>query len=219
MSELTVLYYSSNREPWDFEKRVIHDMQKKSNGLPVVSVTQKPINLGKNICVGDVGTSGFNMFRQILLGLYEVKTDFVISAEADCIYSPDYFTFKPERDNVFYRNDNLYVLYKTNLFYRKPQGSTWSQIVGTKHFIKILEELFAGAPMWSVEEKSFPKERWKKYDVWDTREVFTTEFPCVSFKSGYGMRKKSPTEHEPISTLPYWGKAKNVNRKFLSGVI
>jgi hypothetical protein len=214
--DATIIYYSSNREPWAFEKRVIHDMQKKSNGLPVVSVTQNPISLGKNICVGDVGTSGFNMFRQILLGLYEVKTPYVISAEADCVYSPDYFSFEPKRNDVFYRNNNLYVLYKTGKFYEKPQGSTWAQIVGTQHYIKILEKWFTGAPQWSPEEKSFPKERWGKSDVWDVQEMFSTEFPCISFKSGYGMRKKSPTLNEEYETLPYWGSGKKLYTKFIT---
>jgi hypothetical protein len=219
MNDATILYYSSNREPWLFEKRIIHTLLKNSGGLPIVSVTQKPINLGKNICVGDVGTSGFNMFRQILIGLYEIPTTYVISAEADCIYPPDYFQFEPERDDVLYRNTNLYVLglYK-NSYRFKPQGSSWSQVVGREHYIKRLEKLFAGAPEWCVEEKSFPKERWKKEDVWDTPQLYTTENPCISFKTGRGMRKTSPAQNTPIESVAYWGSGRELRRKYLTDI-
>jgi len=214
--EITIIYVSSNRENWLFEKRIIKFLLKNCGGLPIVSVTQKPINLGKNICVGDVGTSGFNMFRQILIGLKEVKTPFVISAEADCLYPPDYFRFKPKKDNVFYRNTNLYILGFTRNNYRyKPQGSTWAQVVGRKHYIKILEKWFKGAPMWSPEEKSFPKERWKKFDVWDKQELYSTKDPCVSFKTGNGMRNNTPAKNSPIESIDYWGRGRDLKIKFL----
>ena len=96
----TILYYSSGRENPDFEQRIIDSLLEVSGDLPIVSVTQQPLNLGKNICVGDVGASGFNLFRQILIGLKEVVTKYVISAEADSLYPKGYFDYIPERDDV-----------------------------------------------------------------------------------------------------------------------
>jgi hypothetical protein len=215
MQDTTIIYVSSNRQNWTFEKRIIKHLLKNCGDLPIISVTQKPINLGYNICVGEVGASGFNMFRQVLIGCKEANTKFVISAEADCLYPPDYFQFVPEKDDVFYRNDNVYLLgYKRDFFYYKPEGSTFSQVVGREHYIKILEKLFKGCPEWDAEDKNFPKGRWKKQDVWDKRELYRTENPCISFKFG-GMRAYCTTnKRTPIYDLPYFGNAKLLRKQF-----
>lgn len=216
----TIIYVSSNREYWTFEKRIIKHLLKNCGDVPIISVTQKPINLGKNICVGDVGASGFNMFRQVLIGLKEATTKFVISAEADCLYPPDYFQFVPEQDDAFYRNQNCYLMgNKRDYFYKKSVGSTFSQVVGREHYIKRLEKLFKGAPEWSVDEKNFPKERWRKEDVVDTQVFFNLPNPCISFKSGKGMRHFSTTkEREPIYDIAYWGNSKKLRKKFLTNI-
>ncbi|MCK9371410.1 hypothetical protein M0R04_15960, partial [Candidatus Dojkabacteria bacterium] len=96
----TILYYSSQREKPEFEFKIIDNLLKVCGDLPIISITHFPMDLGHNICVGDVGCSGFNMFRQVLLGCEAANTTFIISAEADCLYPPDYFTFRPERTDV-----------------------------------------------------------------------------------------------------------------------
>src|ERR1700687_5200912 len=100
MNDVTIIYYSSNHEKPEFEQRIKDNILRVSSGLPIISVTQKPIDFGKNIVVGDVGTSGLNMFRQVQIACRAAKTKFVISAEADCLYPPDYFIFIPKKDNV-----------------------------------------------------------------------------------------------------------------------
>jgi hypothetical protein len=213
----TVIYCSSNREDWAFEKRIIKYLLKNC-GLPIVSVTQKPVNLGTNVNVGNVGVSGFNFFRQVLIACKEAKTEFVISAEADCLYPPDYFQFIPEKKDVFFRNTNCYLIGNhRNYFYKKSGGSTFSQVVGREHYIERLEKLFRNAPQWNVEEKNFPKERWHKEDVPDKVEFFETINPCVSFKTGQGMRHYSTTrERTPIWNIPFWGDSKILKSKLCS---
>ena len=140
----------------EFEKRVQENLLKNCGDLPIISISQKPINLGKNICVGDVGVSGFNMFRQVQIGLKEAKTEFILSAEADCLYPPDYFTLIPEKNDVCYRNSNLYVMPdQRDFFFHKKEGATHSQIIGREYYLKRLDELFKNAPKWSIEEKNF----------------------------------------------------------------
>src|SRR4030042_1521512 len=117
MGSLTILYYTSNREKPYFEKRIQGNLLKVCGDVPIISISQKPIDLGTNICVGDVGASGFNMFRQVQIGCEHAKTKFVISAEADCLYPPDYFQFVPERDDRCYRNSHLYVMHDTRDYF------------------------------------------------------------------------------------------------------
>ena len=140
--DATVLYYSSNREDLEFETKVIMRLVQNCGKLPIVSVTQRPIPLGKNIVVGDVGTSGFNMIRQIQIGCAHATTRFIISAEADCLYPPDYFWFRPDRDDACYRNTNTYLMgHKRDCFWKKNEGGTWAQVVNREFYMDRLRFL------------------------------------------------------------------------------
>jgi hypothetical protein len=213
----TIVYCSSNQEREAFEDKIKENLVKVCGDLPIISVTQKPINLGTNICVGDeIGVTGFNFFRQVLIGCEAANTTFIISAEADCLYPPDYFTFRPERTDVCYRNNNLYVMPdKRDYFFHKPGGATHSQIVGREFYIRRLKLLFAGAPMWSKEEKNFPKERYRKEDIFDEILYWTTDNPVFQIKTFLGMRYYTASDRTPIPELPYWGKGSDIYKEYL----
>ncbi len=217
-SDATIIYYTSNREDTDFEKRVQENLLKVSNGLPIISVSHKPIDLGHNICVGDVGTSGFNMFRQVQIACEAATTPFVISAEADCLYPPDYFEFVPPRLDACYRNSNLYVMpdHRAYFFYKK-EGATHAQIVGREFYLDTLSKLFADAPQWSPEEKNFPKERNRKNDVFDEILYWKTKNPVFQIKTHKGMRYYTHSDRTPIPELPYWGLGTKVRNYYLRG--
>lgn len=212
----TIIYYTSNREKPDFERRIQENLLRVCGNLPIISVSQKPINLGKNICVGDIGASGFNMFRQVQIACREAQTKFVISAEADCLYPPDYFTFIPPKDDAPYRNSNLYVMPDARDFYfYKREGATHAQVINRELYLKRLDELFEGAPQWSVEEKNFPRERHRKVDIFDRFEYFRTESPVIQIKTHRGMRYYTRSDRTPIYTLPYWGNGKSLRKEYI----
>lgn len=221
MEETTIIYYTSNREHPLFEKRIQEKLLENCCGLPIVSVSQKPIKLGKNICVGDVGASGFNCFRQIQIACKAAKTRFVISAEADCCYPPEYFTFIPPRDDICYRNSNLYVMgdHRNHWFY-KPRGATHAQVINREYYLKILEREFKGAPKWSVKEFNFPKERRRRSDIFKPGEVkhYHSKNPVFQIKTHRGLRYYTASERIPVYELPYWGKAKTIRKYFMKGV-
>ncbi len=208
---ITVIYMSSNREDPEFEEKIRQDLLSKWDGL-IVSVTQKPVDLGQNICVGDVGASGYNFCRQVLMACEASSSHFVTHAEADCLYSPDYFSFIPPRLDAAYRNSNIYVQKYHNDYACKKEGSTFSQVVGREFYIKRLKELFDGLPEWSTEYKNFPREIHKK--LFNSYEYFETKYPCISFKTGQGMRKHSPSDEIPVYELPYWGPIKSLREKY-----
>ncbi len=215
----TIIYYTSNRESPDFEKRVQENLLKVCGDLPIISVSQKPISLGKNICIGDVGTSGFNMFRQVQIACKEASTPFVISAEADCLYPPDYFKFIPPKKNVCYRNSNLYVMPDArDYFFYKKEGATHAQIIGREFYLEVLKKLFTNAPKWSIEEKNFPKERIGKSDIFDEILYWKSENPVFQIKTHKGMRYYTHSDRTPISSLPYWGSGKKVRSYYLHDI-
>jgi hypothetical protein len=219
MTKATIIYYTSNRERPDFELRVRKNLLKVCGDLPIISVSQKPIDLGKNICVGDVGVSGFNMFRQVQIACEAAKTDFIISAEADCLYPQDYFKFVPPRLDIPYRDSNLYVMPdRRAYFFYKKEGATHAQIVGRKFYLETLKKLFEGAPKWSTEEKNFPKERRHKNDVFDKIAYWKSENPVFQIKTHRGMRYYTHSDRTPILELPYWGNGTKVRNYYLYGL-
>jgi len=214
--ESSILYYSSSRENSEFEKRIQDEILKNSGGLPIISVTQKPTDFGLNIVVGDVGASGLNMLRQILIGCHAIKTKYVISAEADCLYGLDYFQFIPPRDDKCYRNTNTYLMgYGRMVFWKKREGGTWAQVVNREFYIERLEFLLKGEPKWDATKKNFPKEKSLPFFESDQFEYFETENPCVSIKTGSGMRRFSHSERNDINTLFFWGSGKSIYDKFI----
>ena len=117
---LTVIYYTCNREETAFESTIQKSLLDVIGNTPLISVSQKPIDFGKNICVGDIGTSDMNIFRQLLIGCEVATTPLVATAEADCLYPPTgYFDFKPDQEDMAYRYTNLWFFYRQKDFYYK----------------------------------------------------------------------------------------------------
>ena len=213
MPKGAIIFISSNREKPEFENKIIQDMLNKKGDLPVYSVTQKPMDLGTNKYVGDVGTSGFNFCRQLQMVVEMVKVDYVISIEADCLYSPDYFTFVPPKLNTVYRNTNNYVIpYKQDFFYTKDSQTAF-QVAGRDFLLNRLNYLLKGQSLWDIKMKNFPKEIGKSFlEEWET---FKTKYACFGIKTGEGMRRQTNHGKEQITSLEYWGSAKSIRTKFI----
>lgn len=208
----SIIFVSSNKEKPEFQSKIVQNMLEKKGDLPVFSVTQKPMELGVNKCVGDIGASGFNFCRQLQLVLELADTDYVIECEADNLYPPDYFTFVPPRLDAVYRNTNNYVIgYKKN-FYSAKKSSTGFQIAGRKFLLDRLNFLLKDQPQWSLDMKNFPKEINQPF--LESYETFTTKYACLSFKTGYGMRKHSASGSTEVYEIPYWGKAKDLRKEY-----
>lgn len=109
MLSKTIIYLTDNNlEPW-FEKRCQELLLEAANGLPIVSVSQKPIDFGDNYCLGEIGRSGLSIDLQMREALKHIKTDWVSIAEHDCVYSSEHFEFIPSDDDKFWYNDNVWL--------------------------------------------------------------------------------------------------------------
>ena len=210
-----VIYYTSNKENPEFERRIQENILSVTD-LPIISVSQKPIKFGKNICVGDIGVSGFNVFRQVQVALKNTDADFVISAEADCLYPPDYFTFRPPTVGTkeCWRNNNLYVMgNRRNYYWKKWEGAHHAQIAGRQYYLDTLNALFVGAPGWSTKEFNFPKERHKKEDTFDKIYYWSSNNPVVQIKTHKGMRHYTCSDRIDRDSIPYWGNGKELRKR------
>lgn len=212
----SIIYLSSGSELPEFERKTRETLLKNCGGLPIIAVTQLPVDLGENctnIVVGKVGSSGFNFCRQMQIGLQNATTKWVISAESDCIYPPDYFQFQPPEEGKVYRNTHQYVLkYKQGFF--KKKSSTFAQVADRKFMLDRLNYIFSlkPSPQWTTELYNFPKEYGVKF--LESYEYFRTKNPCVSFKTGNGMRLHTVTKDEELQEIRYWGKASDVAKEY-----
>ena len=217
--DLTVIYYTSNREKPEFEERIRHTLLETIGDLPLISVSQKPIEFGKNICVGEVGLSAQNAWRQFQIGAMEANTKFVCSGEDDVLYAPDFFDFVPIREDAWYIAHPMYVLWnlrgKKRAFGLKQQGSESAVIVGREYLISMIEGLLEGhgEGRWKREPELHGSIPLLFKDV--KLEHFTTSVPSVTFKTDEDMHRRTFYKRGSITReIPYWGNSIDLIKRY-----
>ena len=242
---ITVIYYTSNhldeKNPY-FLENTKKQLLKAIGDLPMVIVSQKPTLFGdnsENVCLGEIGRSHLNLYRQILTGAKVAKTEWVALAEDDILYSFEHFHFfkyvKPEflRDDTF-----LYDMNKVSIFtwtdppmfsFRTNRMVVNQLIAPRKMLIEALEERFV-----KLEEllKSRPEEKIIKYwgdpgryegllgvtvrkvaefYSWIPSIVFSHEF-AYGYEFNQGKNKKKGDLR--IIELADWGRADQIMRLY-----
>ena len=106
MSDISLIYYTDNQlDPFLFAK-CQEKLLEAAQGKRIISVSQKPLDFGDNICVGNIGRSNESLFTQVLTGAKAATTKYVALVEHDCLYSPEHFNWQPPNDFVFWYNVN-----------------------------------------------------------------------------------------------------------------
>lgn len=203
METLTIIYYTSNMENPKFERKIQENILKNCGGLQIISVSRKPIDFGSNICIGEQPVCYSNLWKQQLIGLKEAKTEFCITAEADCLYPPEYFTFTPLVKNRVYRYSPVWAYWENRRkFWEKPRCEG-AQMCGREYWIERLETVLGGHKGW--EPMDNPREMVVK--IFDKRKEGTwTGNPVVTFKTKHNISNKTSLTKTPsVTTLPYWG--------------
>lgn len=206
MDDLTVIYFTSNREDPRFERKIQETLMEGISTLPLVSVSQKPIKFGENICVGDIGASPENILKQILIGANEAKTKFVALTEDDFLFPPDYFKFRPQDNETFYYPEEVYLIWQGHAtFWRKHLRELLS-ITNRKHMIKTITAMIENMPSHiSNRVKRLTNQAW-----------FKTSAPVVTFKTKRGLHWRSSfSKNNFKKELPYWGTGKDLMGKYL----
>lgn len=208
VKDLTVIYYSSNREKPEFEEMVQKSLLKTIGDTPLISVTHKPMDFGDNICVGDVGLSDYNIYRQMQLGCQLAKTKYVCTAEADCLYPPTgYFDFQPPEDWTAGHYTNMYILWKGSHIFKQKAFSLCA-LYSNREFLLGRFPRALDAVQWRPDFKP----RHPLFHKWKEWTPFTGIIPVINMKTGEGMRMKTGTgtEGDPQTELPYWGSAREM---------
>jgi hypothetical protein len=209
--DLTLLYYTANRIDETFRDKVIAQLQYASPNTLVITVSQKPMgsddDIGYNICVGEIGASLQNIYKQVLAGLREVKTEYVALVEDDCLYVPEHFTFRPT--HIAY-NLNRWLLHadSEHVFSYRRRPILSQCIAPTKLLLECLQQR---------EGKDIPKKYSGEPGLFEGKlglkeypyETFETKEPnvVVCHNKNTSGRKYLGKDAEPRSELPPWGRA------------
>lgn len=210
--DLTVICYSSNREKPEFEKKVTDGIKKIVGNTPIISITQKPMNFGLNICVGDVGLSDYNIYRQMQIGCKLATTQYVATAEADCFYPPTgYFDFIPPDSELAYHYTNLYILWQGSHIFNQKAFSLCGLFSNREFLLSRFKRSITDKTIWRDGHKPHHPLFYK----WKDWTPFRSMIPIINCKTPQGMRHKSGvnTESRPVKDLPHWGNAEEFERK------
>jgi hypothetical protein len=219
MSPLTIIYYTSNTENTSFEEKIRQILTEDAQETPIISVSQKPITLGYNICVGDVGRSSYNQWRQLQIGASAATTRFVALAESDFLYSKEHFNSPTPKEDVFYAPLRVYQLctmanrvHKFIPLHKRYREGT--SIVGRDYLLRTLDTMLE-------------KETWRPGIEPPSKMLLHLFFnrnsslyhnvtPIVTFRTDAGMHQHIHDDHpNGIDEIPYWGDVDSLIGRFL----
>jgi len=224
MSDTTIIYYTANtlREP--FFSRAKQQLLEASNGLPIISVSQKPMDFGENILYsGD--RSVLSIYKQILIGTKAAETRYVAMAEDDVLYPKEHFYFIPPERTFCYdmAKWSIYTWTKPPMYSLKNRKTMTTMICERDYLIEALEERFNKYPDESqINIHYFAEpgryERKLRVTVRDTGE-FVSQVPCIVFSHpdalGYEIQgDKKRMGYIKAYDIPIWGKAEDVMKRF-----
>jgi len=197
-----ILYYSHNTI--DGTKLNNACRESLAVGLPITSVTHKPINFGNNIIFDQ--SKVFNpMIEQIILGLESMTEDYVYLVEHDCLYHSSHFN--SYFDSITY---NINVWRLTPLGYHKccSEAPVLSACSGPR---RLLLEAMKDKLAICKQFKEIIYEPGRDDDI--DFKTYISKIPCIDVRHNKNTTSGWSKCHTHIKMLPYWGDALELRKK------
>jgi len=225
MRDLTLLYYTSGLAEEHFLKRIRRHLVEVSGiGLPIVSVSQIPLDFGESICVGNLGKSLFNIYWQVYVGAQRVKTQYTACVEDDCLYTSEHFLYRPKK--VFAYNTNKWTINPHRFSYRTRTGMCMG-IHPTDLLVKTLRLRFEKYPP-KVDGSHLLRENLAGFGEpgkcedrlglpFVGMEIFRTKEPLLTFnhRPSLGGVRKMMNGDIFRDELSIWGRASNLWKEYV----
>ena len=220
-SDITIIFYTSNHISDYFMGNILDNLKKATEGIPIISVSHKPMDLGTNICVGNMNRSPYSIYKQILIGAKEAKTKYVATAEDDVLYTPWSFEHRPKDDVASYDVNkwSIFTWSKPALFSHRQRRTMTNMICTRDLMVKTLEERYEKYP----EEVDIPYHRWCEPGRYEKHikvspvknETYMSNMPSVVFSTpealGYGnLGHRKRHSRIRATAIPYWGEAESI---------
>ena len=202
-NDLTILFYTANVVSSKIMAPVVRSLKK--HGYPIISVSQEPMDLGKNIVVPK-HRSLQNIYRQVLIAAKEAQTQYVALCEDDCLYVAEHFKYRPK--SAFGYNLNRWLLHLDEKVYSYRKRPILSQCIADREaLIKNLEERFTVPEIpdkYCGEPGCFDKQLGMTQYEYETFETKDSNLVICHNRNTSG-RKYVGKDAEPTTTLPVWG--------------
>ncbi len=224
MNDLTLLYYTASTiEDYLAENVRKHLLKMNAEAYPIISVSQKPLDFGTNLCVGEIGKSYYNCYKQIYLGAKEVKTKYAALIEDDTLYPMEHFSHRPTSEDVFSFNKNMWYAEETE-YWNKGWVGMCTCIVATKYLIDTLAPRFRKYP----KETDVPKNMIQffqepgrfdyKFGIPNAKaEYYYGKIPILTFNYFKALGGKADSvAHKPVSVteLEPWGDCWELKKSY-----
>jgi len=228
-----IVYYTDNQCQERIAATARNTIKEAANGHDIVSVSQYPINFGTNVVL-PIERSVISMFKQMLKGIEKSDAEIIFFCEHDVLYNSTHFDFTPERDDVYYYNDNVWALdAKTG---QALHYAGMKQVSGLVAYRSLLLDHYTRR-VAHVEKHGFTRKIGfepgkKKPNGLDNYEYkyFTSKHPIVDIKhpgtvtrgrfklDQYRCRNRIKDSWTLSDEIPYWGKTKGRFDEFLRGI-
>lgn len=221
-----ILYYTDNISVPEYIAEAVKRQLLKAK-LPIISVSQIPIDFGKNICIGPIGRSRISMTKQILLGLDSINSAIVFIAEHDVFYPPDHFDFTPKDNNTIYYNQNMWrIRTKDGANFRSKYNGAVSQLAGLKwtlreRFLERLDFFITRKPLlglqgfnWYKYEPLGGRSPWCKFGSW------VSLIPTLDIRHGGNLTgNRKGFDLKTSQSIPGWGDPRNRFKDFIKEAV
>lgn len=221
MGDLSVIYYTANVINDYFMRNTQYQLLKSAGDIPIISISRKPMNFGKNTWV-DLDRNHFNIYRQALMGAKQATTKYVALCEDDVLYTPEHFKYRPKKPFAYNMNFWNITTWGEPMFTQKSGGrrNLGQLICEREAFIEAMEERFKKYPNPSGKEL---KDIWAEPSKYEKHlgvtmqewEPFYTNPPNIMFSHQTSLSFKGLGERKRLGEIraleiPSWGTAEKI---------
>jgi len=214
-----IVYYTDSQIEDRLANAVRKNIKKWAGPIPIISVSQAPLDFGENICIGEQPRKYKSIYEAVLRGVSAAPEGAVIYLlEHDVFYHPSHFAFLPaDRDSMYFNRERYYYILGKDSFYPARGRRALSQCVAYREaIIRHAEERLSSIAGDDITERwdDLEKRSSVKY------ENFRSDRPNVDIRhgnnfTGHGTYKKdyAKDRKKGVVNLPGWGRPKHFQSK------
>jgi len=159
MAVKEIIYLTDNSLDPTIAKLCRRLLLREAQGIPIISVSQEPLDFPNNICLGKIGKCWTSLYKQLYAGLDKATAPYISIAEHDCLYTHEHLEWTPPRDDTFFYNYNCWLVQwggnhpeLNGMYSYWPKRTALSQLVCNRELLKSfvkerLDLLTTGASM------------------------------------------------------------------------
>jgi glycosyltransferase involved in cell wall biosynthesis len=212
-SPRVIIYYTDSQLEPRLASAVRKQLRKAAGPIPIISVSQEPLDFGVNINVGPKLKTYQSLYEQLLVGLTAAPEGSICYlCEHDVFYHPSHFAQIPKRDTHAYFNRNRYHYTLGAKSFLPARGKrALSQCVARREML--IDHCKERLALWEAGEPNRMKIRFFN---------FSSERPNVDIRHGDNLTpdgdykrkyRRGIKQEGEACNLPGWGSPGHFGKK------